>query len=218
MRVMHISRGFPLISAEHEPHFPALQFQRTARSGACSAWMACTASSTTIPSPAATRYSFSSPRSRVPRNSRSVRCSDTLFPFLNEGHQIRWNRRLGLAPDDHAVPFFLNGDLFPSLPLVGVGIVAACMRTATFGALQRRPGAGLGDHEERAQVDRRVPARIVLAAARHPNLAGAGLELLELGQRVLQTALVSDDAGVSLHDCLYCRLHGKGILTLTPER
>ena len=32
---MHISRGLPLISAEHEPHLPALQFQRTARSGAC---------------------------------------------------------------------------------------------------------------------------------------------------------------------------------------
>src|ERR1051326_6636662 len=31
---MHISRGLPLISAEHEPHFPALQFPRTARSGA----------------------------------------------------------------------------------------------------------------------------------------------------------------------------------------
>jgi hypothetical protein len=32
IRVMHIKRGRPLISAEHEPHFPALQFQRTARS------------------------------------------------------------------------------------------------------------------------------------------------------------------------------------------
>ena len=36
-RVMHISRGLPLTSAEHDPHFPALQFQRTARSLACSA-------------------------------------------------------------------------------------------------------------------------------------------------------------------------------------
>ena len=36
-RVMHINFGIPLISAEHEPHFPALQFQRTARSPACSA-------------------------------------------------------------------------------------------------------------------------------------------------------------------------------------
>ena len=25
---MHMSRGLPLISAEHEPHLPALQFQR----------------------------------------------------------------------------------------------------------------------------------------------------------------------------------------------
>ena len=32
MRVMHISRGRPLISAEQDPHLPALQFQRTARS------------------------------------------------------------------------------------------------------------------------------------------------------------------------------------------
>ena len=48
-RVMHIRRGRPFTSAEHDPHFPALQFQRTARSGACSAWMRWTASSTTIP-------------------------------------------------------------------------------------------------------------------------------------------------------------------------
>ena len=49
-RVMHISRGLPLTSAEQEPHLPALQFHRTARSGAWSAWIRCTASSTTIPS------------------------------------------------------------------------------------------------------------------------------------------------------------------------
>src|SRR2546423_8276530 len=34
MRVLHVRRGRPLTSAEQEPHFPALQFQRTARSGA----------------------------------------------------------------------------------------------------------------------------------------------------------------------------------------
>ena len=34
IRVMHSSRGLPLISALHEPHLPALQFQRTARSWA----------------------------------------------------------------------------------------------------------------------------------------------------------------------------------------
>ena len=50
MRVMHMSRGLPLISAEHEPHFPALQFHRQARSGAAVAWIWWTASRTTIPS------------------------------------------------------------------------------------------------------------------------------------------------------------------------
>src|SRR6266550_5681578 len=122
---MHIRRGLPLISAEHEPHFPALQFQRTARSGACSAWMACTASSTTMPSPAATVYSFSSPRSRVPRNSRNRRCSATVIPFLNECHEVRRNRRLLLAPHRHAARFFLNHDQLARLLFVGVRVVAA---------------------------------------------------------------------------------------------
>ena len=39
IRVMHMSRGRPLTSALQEPHRPALQFQRTAISGAWLAWM-----------------------------------------------------------------------------------------------------------------------------------------------------------------------------------
>ena len=54
IRVMHISRGWPLISALHEPHRPALQFQRRARSPACVAWTRWSTSSTTSPSSAAT--------------------------------------------------------------------------------------------------------------------------------------------------------------------
>src|SRR5260370_42530281 len=94
---MHISFGCPLISAEHEPHFPALQFQRTARSGACSAWILWTASSTTIPSPASTVYSLSSPPPpplpsglglRAPRKIRKRPCSLTSRPLPDELHQI----------------------------------------------------------------------------------------------------------------------------------
>ena len=48
-RVLHISRGRPFTSALHEPHLAALQFQRTARSGAWLRWISSTASSTTIP-------------------------------------------------------------------------------------------------------------------------------------------------------------------------
>ncbi len=54
IRVMHSSLGLPFTSAEHEPHLPALQFHRTARSGvwvACSRWMM---SRTTSPSLACT--------------------------------------------------------------------------------------------------------------------------------------------------------------------
>src|SRR5881628_970197 len=91
---MHMRRGLPLISAEQEPHFPALQFQRTARSGACSAWILWTASSTTMPSPASTAYSRRSPEPFVPRKIRSRRCSLTSRPFLDELGEV--GRQLGL--------------------------------------------------------------------------------------------------------------------------
>ena len=54
MRVMHMRRGLPFTSALHDPHRPALQFHRQARS---LAWCACTqwtASRTTIPSSSGT--------------------------------------------------------------------------------------------------------------------------------------------------------------------
>ena len=50
IRVMHASRGRPLISIEQEPHLPALQFHRIARSPAWVAWSRCRTSSTTSPS------------------------------------------------------------------------------------------------------------------------------------------------------------------------
>ena len=54
IRVMHASRGRPLISIEQDPHLPALQFQRTARSPAWVAWRRCRMSRTTSPSFAST--------------------------------------------------------------------------------------------------------------------------------------------------------------------
>ena len=50
IRVRHISLGRPLISALQEPHLPALQFQRTARSPAWVACSRCMMSRTTSPS------------------------------------------------------------------------------------------------------------------------------------------------------------------------
>ena len=52
--VMQSRRGRPLISAEQDPHLPALQFQRTARSPAWVAWRRWIASRTTSPSETST--------------------------------------------------------------------------------------------------------------------------------------------------------------------
>src|ERR1700752_4937980 len=58
---MHISFGLPLTSAEQEPHLPALQFHRTARSGVCVCCRRWMISSTTSPSLTSTVKSCSSP-------------------------------------------------------------------------------------------------------------------------------------------------------------
>ena len=73
MRVMHASLGLPLISMLHEPHLPALQFQRSARSLACCAWMRCSTSSTTMPGSTSTSYVLNSPPFASPRQTRNVR-------------------------------------------------------------------------------------------------------------------------------------------------
>jgi hypothetical protein len=54
IRVMQESRGRPLISIEHDPHLPALQFHLMARSLACVACSLCSTSRTTSPSLAST--------------------------------------------------------------------------------------------------------------------------------------------------------------------
>src|SRR5262249_40836462 len=62
IRVIHMSLGIPLISAEQDPHFPALQFHLTLRSFACSAWFLWMASRPTMPSEISVVY-FSTPPS-----------------------------------------------------------------------------------------------------------------------------------------------------------
>ncbi len=68
--VMQSNRGRPLISALQEPHLPALQFHRTARSPAwvaCRRWMM---SRTTSPSFTSTVKSCISPPATSPRQIR----------------------------------------------------------------------------------------------------------------------------------------------------
>src|SRR5437899_8071200 len=71
-RDLHISAGLPFTSALHEPHLAALQFQRTARSGARCAWIQWIASSTTMPGSTGTRYSTSAPPLASPRKTERM--------------------------------------------------------------------------------------------------------------------------------------------------
>ena len=89
IRVMHISRGRPLISALHEPHLPALQFQRTARSGAWVAWRRWMMSSTTSPSLHLDREVLQVPAVRVAPPHPEVRLVDAgLLLFLRHAHRL----------------------------------------------------------------------------------------------------------------------------------
>src|SRR6267143_6338461 len=213
---MHISLGRPLISAEQEPHFPALQFQRTARSGACSAWILWTASSTTIPSPASTVYSLSSPwsRPRAPRKIRRRRCSLTSRPFLDELQEIGGKLGLGFPADRHAISLRTYDHLAAFLLRIRIGVIAARMAAAALRALEGGAHRHLRHGEKRPQVERRVPSRIVLAAARNPHMPRALLEPLELGERLLKSRAVADDPRFALHHVLQRRLHRERVLPL----
>src|SRR5258708_16591576 len=100
MRVLQVRRGRPLTSAEQEPHLPALQFQRTAKSGAWCAWMWCRASSTTIPGAIGTRYVAGCPPSRSPRNTSKIASAiaPPLISVVAPASCRLSRRRLALGP------------------------------------------------------------------------------------------------------------------------
>src|SRR5439155_17271264 len=127
--------------------------------------------------------------------------------FLNELHQVRRQRRLRLASYHHAVPFFFDDDLLTCLALVGVRVVAAGMSAAALSPLQRGTRGRLRNDQEGSEVDRRVPAGIVLAAPGDPDVLSTSFQLLELGERGFEAALVPNDAGMPLHHRLQRRLH-----------
>src|ERR1700722_7679456 len=115
IRSIHMSFGIPLISAEQEPHLPALQFQRRARSGACCAWMRCTASRTTMPSSTGVTKSWKAPPAGSPRQIRNIACvamDCPLFHLLNHRLQLLGHRRKSLLLHQHfAIRPALNDDV-----------------------------------------------------------------------------------------------------------
>src|SRR3954454_20262086 len=108
-RVMHMSFGMPLISAEHDPHLPALQFHRQAKSPACVAWIWWTASRTTMPSPTSAVYGLNSPPCLSPRQMWKV-------AFAIDGPSLTPPFRAHPSPPT-PLPQGARGDFsFPPLP------------------------------------------------------------------------------------------------------
>src|SRR5437016_5387544 len=140
-------------------------------------------------------------------------------PFLDEFREISRDRWLRLTSYGHARAFLLYHNLLARLAFIRIGIIAPGMGAAALGSLQCGACRRLGHDQQRPQVDRRMPPRVVLATARNSGLECADLQLVELGQRGLETQPIADDAGVALHNRLQCRLHGKGVFAaLALER
>src|SRR5262245_1787186 len=143
---MQASLGLPLISMLHEPHLPALQFQRTARSLACSAWMRWMTSSTTMPSVTSTLYSTSSPPLLSPRQTRKRRSDIGLALQLLEGgvgdaDQLGRPRRPVFDHGLHAPVLALADDHQLAAPLLALAReVVAGVGAAALLAHQRRLG------------------------------------------------------------------------------
>src|SRR5262249_50038085 len=166
MRVMHMRRGLPLISALHEPHLPALQFHRQARSGACVAWSVWITSSTTMPSCAGTWYSRKAPALASPRHTRIVTLvAATLLSLLAERLELIGDRRDRVLLDAEAPVLPGQHDVHGAPAVVGERVVVARVAAAALLALDRPERRGLGDREHRVQVQRQVPAGIERAPA-----------------------------------------------------
>src|SRR2546425_6459113 len=133
-------------------------------------------------------------------------------PFLDESREISRDRWLRFTLHGHARAFLPYHNLLACLALIGIGIIAPRMGATALGSLQCGACRGFGHDYQRPQVDRRMPPRVVLATARNSGLERADLQLVEFGERGLETQPIADDAGVALHDRLQCRLYGKGIL------
>src|SRR4051812_43252202 len=91
-------------------------------------------------------------------------------------------------------------------------VVLTEVAAAALLALDRRPRDAFGNGQEVAQVEARVPARVVLAMADDTDARGALLELLNLRQRLPHLVFQPDDPDECLHRLLKIRLHFVRIL------
>src|SRR4029077_16176519 len=142
-----------------------------------------------MPSSSGTRKSWNVPASRVPRKTLRTASVVAIAPSdlaLDDPLEFVGYGRDRLPADRHprAVPPHHDVDR-PEL-LVGVRVLDARVRAAALAPLERGARHRLAHREEVLQVDRRVPAGIVLAVPFDADPGGARPELVELGERRLE--------------------------------
>src|SRR6267142_1560686 len=157
MRLLHMSAGRPLTSALHEPHLAALQFQRTARSGARWPWIQWMASSATMPVSIGTLYSTSRPPAGSRRRARS---SHLLLLLLEQRLELSGHLGERRRRDLHRVTARAHAHVDLAERRIRRGEVEPRVGAAALLAQQGRAGDGLGDGEHVAQVAAHVPAGV----------------------------------------------------------
>ena len=183
-RVMHISRGWPLTSAEHDPHFPALQFHRTARSLAC-----CRLNlMDRVEHDHAFRYrrrvvfkppalSVAAPDSKCCGVSHHFIASITDFSSLGiSGIGARDSSMRPSAP-------FADDDVHFAEGRILVGVILPEVTAAAFAPFDRGAGDRFGHEQQVREIERRVPAGVVFAMAADPDAARPLAQFLEPVER-----------------------------------
>ena len=99
-----------------------------------------------------------------------------------------------------------------------VGVVLAKVPAAALLPLEGRGGDRLGAGEQAGQIERRVPAGVVLAVADAGDLRRARLQPLDPLDRLPDVGLVAHDADVVLHQVLQLVLNLVGRLGVTGGR
>ena len=219
-RLAHQPRS-PLTSALQEPHFAALQFQRTARSGA---WRALDLEDGVEHDHARLGLDVivgQFAAGGVPPPEPELRCGHVLSASLRASTSSASGSDLvtGSRLDDHALGR-LADDVVVLAPVVVVGgEVEPAVCAAALAPGQRCARDRLRDDQHVAQVAAEVPARVVgRGTGTGARGRGARLQLLEPADGRAQPGLVAEDADVLLHRVLELVVQPVGVLVARAER
>src|SRR5260370_26126823 len=110
-----------------------------------------------------------------------------------------------------------NGELERSVGWILVRIIVAEMRAAALFALQRRTGDRLGNGQQIVQIQRCVPARIVLAISSYRYRFRPLAQFQNFIQSLFHLVMTADNSDQPLHEILQLVLHLISAFAVAPE-